>query len=422
MTAAETLIEIQDLHKYYGKGASRHHVLKGIDLSICSGEFISIVGTSGSGKTTLLNIIGGLDRDFGGVVKIRSHDIQKLSDRLLSRLRNETVGFIFQAFNLLPHLSCAENIILPSYFHGTTSKRPKERAAELLESVNLADKIDSTPTELSGGQKQRISIARALFNKPRLILCDEPTGSLDRRTSQQIVSLFRQLNRDSDLTFVIVTHDEHLSQVCDRIIRLEDGTIISDTRHAPVPYASVVSAPVLEATSLGTMRSEHHLPSVVTDSAPLGDWLPDEVREPLELTAEFGERRLQMNATLHSIDWRLEPSNAPPIPDAQWIQTEGGELNLNRAFTCLLTRSSESPQQVHLTIRQRTLSSDEETAPTRPPSWHQIGLSATVRDHDVLTQLPEKPEHFPRTDEASLQHLLGLLQTAMRRHGQERWY
>ena len=165
-----------------------------------------------------------------GQVRVAGHDLQRLSDRQLSKLRNKTMGFIFQAFNLLPHITCAENVLLPAYFSNDSLPDSLERAKKLLDDVGIGEKWDDRPTELSGGQRQRVAIARALFNRPKLILCDEPTGSLDTATSQQILDLFRRLNRTEALTFVIVTHDEKISQACDRIIRIEDGHIIADER------------------------------------------------------------------------------------------------------------------------------------------------------------------------------------------------
>ncbi len=212
-------------------------MLGDISLSIRSGEFVAIVGTSGSGKTTLLNIMGGLDRAYDGQVSAGDERVDQLSDRRLSRLRNSQFGFVFQQFNLLDHLSAAENVALPSYFgtkSGPGSADPAERARQLLAKVGLGDKADERPPQLSGGQKQRVAIARALFHQPSIIFCDEPTGSLDRRTGLQIMKTFQDLNRDEDVTLVVVTHEEHIARMARRIIRLEDGALVADEPNEPV--------------------------------------------------------------------------------------------------------------------------------------------------------------------------------------------
>jgi len=235
-------IQVKALSKFFGKGAGRAQVLRDISLSIDAGEFLCIVGTSGSGKTTLLNIMGGLDRSFDGTVEVGEHSLGNLSDKQLARLRNREFGFVFQQFNLLDHLSAAENITLPAFFghkrdaaHSTAppGERTQARAGELLQKVGLQDKFDEYPPQLSGGQKQRVAIARALFNEPSVLFCDEPTGSLDRDTGLQIMEIFRELNRVEKRTLIIVTHEEHIAQMATRIIRLADGLLISDQPNTP---------------------------------------------------------------------------------------------------------------------------------------------------------------------------------------------
>jgi len=221
------MIEIEGLTKYYGKGAGRHTAIKDLSLHIDSGEFVSIVGTSGSGKTTLLNVIGGLDRTWDGSVKVGDYVLANLSDTELSRIRNQQVGYVFQHFNLLDHLTCLENVLLPSYF-GDFDGDPRQRAREVLDRMELGHKVDDRPTALSGGQKQRVAIARALFNRPKLILCDEPTGSLDQITGVKILTLFQDLNESEKITMIMVTHETHISEMANRVIRLEDGEIASD--------------------------------------------------------------------------------------------------------------------------------------------------------------------------------------------------
>ncbi len=230
-------VEVTDLSKFYGKGDGRTRVLREVSLSIRSGEFVSIVGTSGSGKTTLLNIMGGLDRDYEGAVRLDDQRLEDLSDKKLSQLRNRKFGFVFQQFNLLDHLSAAENVSLPSYFgKGSTSRsaNAEQRARELLQRVGLGDKTTERPPQLSGGQKQRVAIARALFHQPSIIFCDEPTGSLDRKTGLQIMKIFQDLNRDEQMTLVVVTHEEHIARMASRIIRLEDGVMVADEPNEPV--------------------------------------------------------------------------------------------------------------------------------------------------------------------------------------------
>jgi putative ABC transport system ATP-binding protein len=226
-------IELHNLERHYGRGSGRAAVLKKISLTIEAGEFVAIIGTSGSGKTTLLNTIGGLDRDFEGTLRVGDQDVKALGEAAIARLRNRHFGFVFQQFNLLDHLSAAENVALPHFFGGDHSA-PMDRARELLERMGIGDKADARPPELSGGQKQRVAIARALFCKPSIILCDEPTGSLDRLTGLQIMSLFESLNRDEGITLIIVTHEEHIARMARRIIRLEDGVVIEDAPQEPV--------------------------------------------------------------------------------------------------------------------------------------------------------------------------------------------
>jgi ABC-type lipoprotein export system ATPase subunit len=216
---AAPAIAIDRATKRYGETRA----LDEVSLTVAEGEFISIIGTSGSGKTTLLNLIGGLDRDYEGKVVVEGRDLRTLSDRDLSAFRNETIGFVFQHFHLLPHLSCKENVLLPSFF--SRGARAAD-AAEVLGRVGLEDKIDAMPGSLSGGQKQRVAIARALLNRPKIILCDEPTGNLDRNTGQQILELFASLNREERITLLIITHEEHISRAAERVVRLEAGRFV----------------------------------------------------------------------------------------------------------------------------------------------------------------------------------------------------
>ncbi len=214
------MIRLENVEKRY----AAQPVLRGVSLTVQNGELLSLVGRSGSGKSTLLSIMGGLDRRYTGQATVLDHDLHKLDDAALARFRNPEVGFVFQAFNLLDHLTARENVSLPAYFADGPSPDADARACAALERVGIAEKAEARPSELSGGQKQRVAIARALFHQPRLLLCDEPTGNLDSDTGRQIIELFSQLNAGG-LTLVIVTHEERVSSVASRVIRLVDGVL-----------------------------------------------------------------------------------------------------------------------------------------------------------------------------------------------------
>ena len=214
------MIRLEGVEKRYGT----QPVLRGVSLAVEDTELLSLVGRSGSGKSTLLSIMGGLDRRYSGRASVLGHDLHALDDAALARFRNREVGFVFQAFNLLDHLTARENVALPAYFSTGPSPDADARARAALERVGMGDKSEARPSALSGGQKQRVAIARALFNQPKLLLCDEPTGNLDSETGRQIIELFSQLNREG-LTLVIVTHEERVSSVATRVVRLEDGQL-----------------------------------------------------------------------------------------------------------------------------------------------------------------------------------------------------
>ncbi len=220
-------IETTDLHKRYDDGTRQIHALRGIDLVVDPAEFIAVVGTSGSGKTTLLNIVGGLDRDYSGRVEVGGRDLEQLGESEIADLRNRTFGFVFQQFHLLEHLTVEENVRLPGFFGGDDAG---DRAEQLLEQVGLEDTGAASPARLSGGQQQRVAIARALYRNPSVLLCDEPTGNLDRRTGLEVLELFGRLNREHDVTIVLVTHEEHIADMAERIVRLEAGGVVSDKR------------------------------------------------------------------------------------------------------------------------------------------------------------------------------------------------
>jgi len=211
--------------KSYGVGSGKTQVLRGVSLDVAKGELLALVGQSGSGKSTLLNIIGGLDQPETGEVEVLGIDTIKAGDTKRAKLRNESIGFVFQAFNLLEHLDVLRNVTIPASFAHNT-KDVEERGKEALRRVGLADFAHRRPGELSGGQKQRVAIARALFGSPSLLLCDEPTGSLDSETGKEVIDFFRELNSKDGLTLVIVTHERRISSIAKRVIAMKDGQIV----------------------------------------------------------------------------------------------------------------------------------------------------------------------------------------------------
>ncbi|MEG0069259.1 ABC transporter ATP-binding protein [Cetobacterium sp.] len=221
------MIDIKSLNKYYRNGDLELHALKNVDVRILKGEFVAIMGSSGSGKSTFMNVLGCLDKDFEGVYILDSINIEKIVEKNISRIRNEKIGFVFQAFNLLPSLTAIENVELPLIYSGMEVKQRREKAKNVLEKVGLGDRLNHKPNELSGGQKQRVAIARALVNDPAIILADEPTGNLDSHSEEEIMKLFMDLNA-SGTTVVIVSHEPEIAKYCKRIIVFKDGEVISD--------------------------------------------------------------------------------------------------------------------------------------------------------------------------------------------------
>jgi len=229
-------ILVKKLSKRYGTATGDPEVLRGVDLTVRRGEMLCLMGRSGSGKSTLLHIVGGLDREYEGSVSFFGEDFSRLSDQALANLRNQHIGFVFQAFHLLSHVSCLDNVLLPNAFSLSPlpQKEAKERARGALERVGLADKQKSRPGELSGGQKQRVAIARALFFHPQVLLCDEPTGNLDDVTGQQIIDLFSELHREG-LTLVLVTHEPRVASATTRVVMLKNGRIAQDSETNDLP-------------------------------------------------------------------------------------------------------------------------------------------------------------------------------------------
>mgnify|MGYP002570697925 FL=1 len=218
------ILQTKDLKKYYGSGDTQVRALDGVDLQVENGEFVAIVGTSGSGKSTLLHMLGGLDRPTSGSVVVDGRDLATLKDEELTVFRRRKIGFVFQAYNLVPVLSVYENIVLPIQLDG--GKLDAAYIDQVIGALGLKEKLQSLPSQLSGGQQQRVAIARALATKPAILLADEPTGNLDSRTSNDVLSLMKVTGQKFSQTMVMITHNEEIAQLADRIVRIEDGRIV----------------------------------------------------------------------------------------------------------------------------------------------------------------------------------------------------
>ncbi len=228
------VISLKDIHKSYYLGKQELPVLKGVDLTVMNNEYLSLMGPSGSGKSTLMNIIGCLDTLSKGQYVLNGKDVSKMSDDELADVRNVEIGFVFQQFNLLPRLTAWENVALPLIYAGVGKKEREERARAILEKVGLTDRAHHKPNELSGGQSQRVAIARALINNPSIILADEPTGNLDTKTSVEIMDLFSSIHAQGN-TVMLVTHEEDIANYTNRVVRIRDGVVESDTRKTALP-------------------------------------------------------------------------------------------------------------------------------------------------------------------------------------------
>jgi putative ABC transport system ATP-binding protein len=224
---ANPLINIKKLTRDFVLGTEIINVLKGIDLQINKGEYVALMGPSGSGKSTLMNLLGCLDTPTSGTYILNGKDVSQMPDDDLAEIRNKEIGFVFQTFNLLPRTTALDNVALPMIYAGYSKSERNERATEVLNQVNLSDRMDHQPNQLSGGQRQRVAIARALVNKPSIILADEPTGNLDSKTSIEIMNLFNDIHKNGN-TVILVTHEEDIAKYAHRIIRLRDGVIESD--------------------------------------------------------------------------------------------------------------------------------------------------------------------------------------------------
>ena len=225
---AESLIKITNIKRNFSLGNETVYVLKGIDLEIKKGEYVALMGPSGSGKSTLMNLLGCLDTPTSGNYILNGKDVSKMKDDELAEIRNKEIGFVFQTFNLLPRKTALDNVALPMIYAGYSKSERVARATDVLQQVNLADRMDHQPNQLSGGQRQRVAIARALVNKPSIILADEPTGNLDSKTSVEIMKLFGDIHAQGN-TVILVTHEEDIAAYAHRVIRLRDGLIETDT-------------------------------------------------------------------------------------------------------------------------------------------------------------------------------------------------
>jgi putative ABC transport system ATP-binding protein len=227
-----TVIRMEGVRKVYRTGAIELAALRSIDLHVRTGEMVAVIGPSGSGKSTLMNLMGCLDTPTDGVYEFGGHDVLRMTPTELADLRNRSIGFVFQAFHLLPYATACENVEMPLLFAGMPARKRRERALDKLAQVGLADRAQHLPTQLSGGEMQRVAVARALANEPRVILADEPTGNLDSRTGLGILDLFAAIWRSGG-TIVLITHDLRLARTCSRIVKIEDGTIVHDGTDLP---------------------------------------------------------------------------------------------------------------------------------------------------------------------------------------------
>ena len=245
--AAGAVIRVEDVHKYYELGETRVHALRGVSVEIRRGEFVAIMGASGSGKSTFMNMLGCLDRPSSGRYLLEGIDVSKHDKRALAQIRNQKIGFVFQGFNLLARTTALENTELPTLYTKIANDERQKRAIEALTLVGLADRMEHFPSQMSGGQQQRVAVARALVNRPSILLADEPTGNLDSRTSVEIMEVFQDLN-DKGLTIVLVTHEHDVAQFAKRVMVFRDGKIRKDEAMLNRPKASEVlkTLPTLE--------------------------------------------------------------------------------------------------------------------------------------------------------------------------------
>jgi len=241
MIVKQSIVRTKQVTKVYQMGTTQVHALRGIDVEVAAGEYVSIMGPSGSGKSTLFNMIGGLDKPTSGKVYIEEVDVAQLDAYELAWLRCRKIGYIFQTFNIIPVMTALENVTLPMTFAGMTTDEARDKGAKLLELVGLGDRLNHKPFELSGGQQQRVAVARALANDPTLILADEPTGNLDLTTGREIIELLKEMNETRGVTVISNTHDHKMVSVSDRIVRIQDGQVekIEDTSQLNITLGSI---------------------------------------------------------------------------------------------------------------------------------------------------------------------------------------
>ncbi|MGZ3427094.1 MAG: ABC transporter ATP-binding protein [Polyangia bacterium] len=245
---SSSLISLEQVTKTYHMGDVDVHALRGVDLTIDAGEFVAVMGSSGSGKSTLMNIVGCLDRPTSGRSLLDGREVSGMSRDQLADIRNHTLGFVFQSFNLLTRTSAVENVELPLLYQGVGTKERVKRSKEALERVGLGKRMDHHPSQLSGGQQQRVAIARAIVGRPKVILADEPTGNLDSRTSVEVMALFQALGKEG-ITVVLVTHESDISEYAARVVVMRDGQVMSDKRQAPKDAAQAVRELAVEQAS-----------------------------------------------------------------------------------------------------------------------------------------------------------------------------
>ena len=232
------LIELRDVHKVYDMGDEQVRALDGVTLDIVEGDYVAVMGPSGSGKSTLMNLIGCLDTPTSGSYRLKGTEVAGMSDDELAKIRNSEIGFIFQTFNLLPRSDAVQNVELPLVYAGISRRERRARALEALEAVGLGDRVHHRPNEMSGGQRQRVAVARALVNRPSILMADEPTGNLDSKTGEEIMALMDRLHA-AGKTILLVTHEDELAQHAARVIRIRDGKVVSDVRNAALGVAAV---------------------------------------------------------------------------------------------------------------------------------------------------------------------------------------
>jgi putative ABC transport system ATP-binding protein len=243
----DAVIRVEDVHRYYELGETRVHALRGVSVEICRGEFVAIMGASGSGKSTFMNILGCLDKPTSGRYLLEGTDVSRHDKKALAHIRNQKIGFVFQGFNLLARTTALENTALPTLYTKIATSEREKRAREALEMVGLGNRAEHFPSQMSGGQQQRVAVARALVNRPSILLADEPTGNLDSRTSVEMMQIFQELN-DKGLTLVLVTHEHDIAQFAKRILIFRDGRIRKDEPVSNRPRAGEVlkTLPTLE--------------------------------------------------------------------------------------------------------------------------------------------------------------------------------